>query len=288
MARWLDKFRRGAADELSPIFPEGRRGSTPEPAPAPEAAPDDTGGKPRVMVLGSSHIFAIGQGITLESPLHWSFKNLGDFCPGSRIVLPAEGGWEDYHLRPDLAAWLEKELRADRVLLTISGSDWLNYCLSNRPEPFDFILPSRPDLPEIEGARLIPYAEIRRELRQMVRNIVLGVETIRAHTDLPIAYIQSPPPIEDNEHMRATAMFDQEAIAARGVTPPILRLKLYLLHSEIVRDACEAAGVELVPVPAGTQTSEGFMRPECVGHDVMHANAAYGRSVVADLEARYA
>lgn len=243
-----------------------------------------------IQVLGSSHIFALYFGVRDNTRGKYEFKNLGDFCPGSRIVLPVEGDWEDYHLHPGLADWLNTEMKADQLVLTISGSDWLNYCISNRPEKFDFILPSHPDLDLIPDARIIPYAEIRRQMRNDIRHVLLGIKLIREAVSIPVSYIESPPPIGDNDHISRTAQFDRARIDAYGVTDPLLRRKLYLLHSELVAEACAESDVPLIRVPPHAQTPEGFLPLEGYKDDWIHANDTWGAVMLdhvhQELEAR--
>ncbi len=240
----------------------------------------------KVQVLGSSHIYSMLLGL-IETRNTFAFEYLGPYNFGSRIVVPEHGDWDDYALLPDLQAWLAA-LEADRLLLTISGSDWLNYCLSKREEEFDFILPSHPDLPEIEGARLIPYAEIRNELRLHIRHVVLGIRAISQAVSMPITYLEPPPPIDDDTHVMEHAPPELKALCeAHGVTKAPLRQKMFLLHSEIIREECERSGVEFFSVPAPNITEAGYMRAEHMKDDSMHTNNAYGSLMVKALDEKF-
>ena len=232
-------------------------------------------------------MFALASGRWGESPHQWEFKNIGDFCPGSRIVLPADGDMSEGWLRPDLAEWLDGHEHAELLLLTISGSDWLNHCLSVRPEPFDIIVPGRPDLPEIPNTRLIPYAEMKAMMRARIRHILLGLKLVAERARIPVVYVEPPPPIEDNEHLARTAPWEADAIEERGVTSPWLRLKMYLLQSELIAEACEESGVDFHRVPDTARTVDGFMTPEGVANDPFHATGTWGARVMADFDARY-
>lgn len=240
----------------------------------------------KVQVLGSSHIYAMLVG-RIETRNTFEFEYLGNYNFGSRIIVPEHGAWDDYALLPDLRAWLEA-LEADRLLVTISGSDWLNYCLSKREEEFDFILPSRPDLPEIDGARLIPYAEIRNELRLHIRHVVLGLRAISETISIPVVYIEPPPPIEDDAHvMEHAPPALKQLCLAHGVTKAPLRHKMFLLHSEIIREECGRSGVEFFPVPPSNITEAGYMRAEHIKDDSMHANNAYGAALLKVLDDKF-
>ena len=71
----------------------------------------------------------------------------------------------------------------------------------------------------------------------------------------------------------------------REVSPAPLRYKLWRLEAEIEAEVCRASGIELLPVPPAALTGSGFLRPDCY-LDPMHANAAYGRLVLAQLMER--
>lgn len=237
----------------------------------------------KVQVLGSSHMYSMLRGLVATRNT-FKFEYLGEYHFGSRIIVPEHGSWDDYALLPELRTWLEA-LEADRLLVTISGSDWLNYCLSKREEEFDFILPSRPDLPEIEGARLIPYAEIRAELRLHIRHVVLGLRAISETVSIPITYIEPPPPIEDDAHVGEYAPPGLKLLCqAHGVTKASLRQKMFLLHSEIIREECERSGVEFFALPPELISETGYMRAEHVKDDAMHTNDAYGGVLVRALD----
>jgi hypothetical protein len=239
----------------------------------------------RITLLGSSHVFALHAGIDSSFVHSYTLKHLADFQAGSRIVLPIDGGWEDYHLNPSLGEWLVNDLEADRIALTIGGSDWLHLCLTQRPEPFDFILPNHPDLAEIVGATLIPYTELKRQLRHIIRHVVLGIKLIRDCVTIPIDYIEPPPPLFDNDYVSKYSKQFHEHMETFGITDPVLRMKTYLLHSEIIAEACCQNNIRMFHVPEQAKTVDGYLIPDEVGTDPMHANSIFGRRVMKVYEA---
>ena len=74
-------------------------------------------------------------------------------------------------------------------------------------------------------------------------------------------------------------------IAERGVSPALLRFKLWRLHSGLYREACAALGVEFLPVPLEMQDVEGMLVPQAWNPDPTHVNALYGQHVLARLMA---
>ncbi|ACA17528.1 hypothetical protein M446_3119 [Methylobacterium sp. 4-46] len=244
-----------------------------------------------ILILGGSHMFPMKHAVDRAGPEstknEYIFKPIADFRPDARIVDPIDGGWTDYTLNADLDAWMAQGIHADRLALTISGSDYLSLCISNRPVHFDVTLPEQPDLEEIEGALMIPHAEIMRKMRAEIRHIVLGVELIRARCSVPITYLESPPPIEDNDHIIAHAGWAAGGIQAWGVSRPILRYKLWRIHSRVVADACLANGIEFLPLPPEVLNERGYMSEKAIANDVMHANEWFGSRMAAQLDAVY-
>jgi hypothetical protein len=246
--------------------------------------------KKKVLVIGSSHIFALAFSIKTDddSTHSYDFKNLGDFCPGSRIVIPVDGPMGEGELKSNLAEWLDQGGigDVDYVLLTISGTDWQNFCLTNRTPRFDITLPFMPDLPSDKEARPIPYAEMHRQLELYIRHIVMGVPMIRARipAHIPVGYIEPPPPIGDNDFIKAHAPYAAAEIEQHGVSPPALRMKMYQLHSHIVAEACRKAGVHFIRVPNSAKTPEGYLPPIGYKDDPIHANPDWGLLMIHELD----
>lgn len=244
-----------------------------------------------VILLGSSHVHALMIGATQSAHFGraventYSAKLLDEFIGRHNVVTPGpEPG--QYSLRPDVSEWLETSLQADVVLLTISGSNWIAFCASNREPKLDIILPFAPELDDLPDAQVIPYSEMRRRMRENISNIILGIEAFRRHipASVPVWYVEPPPPVEDNELIRQSPPFADE-IARLGVSDPILRLKMYRLHSDIIAEACAASGVPFLPVPDENKTDQGFLLPECVGNS-LHGNGLYGWRFVQEIERR--
>jgi len=237
----------------------------------------------KIAILGSSHVYALMAGVDSTVQNIYTSKLLQDFSGMHNIVRDDDPPT----LRDDVAEWIKNSLDADYLLLSISGSDWLAFCASNREPKIDIALPDHPELAQIPNARLIPLAEMRHAMTQRIRHVVRGITALRQSVapHIPIWYICSPPPVEDNELVRGTVTFAAE-IARHGVTDPVLRLKMYLLHSMIVSDTCTANGLPFILPPNETKSGQGYLALDCVGTDCFHANDQYGRYVIRDIERR--
>ena len=106
-----------------------------------------------------------------------------------------------------------------------------------------------------------------------------------------LALIGTPPPKKDSEKLRA--VLDREpfflAVAASmkadrdsvRITDPYVRLKLWYLLQDMLREAAGRRGAHFVAVPPECQDREGFLRDEFWAPDVTHANADYGHIMLA-------
>jgi len=59
-------------------------------------------------------------------------------------------------------------------------------------------------------------------------------------------------------------------------SPPLLRLKLWELTQDLLRDAVEGAGGVYVPCPPEARDDRGLLRREFWNEDITHANKAFG------------
>jgi len=107
----------------------------------------------------------------------------------------------------------------------------------------------------------------------------------------------TPPPKADNEAIRrgmqVHADFFTELASDLSLdpekaelAPACLRLKLWLLLQQMMRETAERLAVEFWPVSASAMTEEGYLRPEYWGEDATHANAAYGALMLDEYEKR--
>lgn len=153
-------------------------------------------------------------------------------------------------------------------------------------QPFDFILDENPDLPVAEGVDHLPQAQVAAILDRAVQaELVPILKALRAAAGAAIWHLESPPPIGDNDHVaqHLEDRFRQQGRVPR-VSPPAFRYKLWRLHSDAVRRACDSLGVRFVPHPDAAVDDRGFLRPEHVPANATHAAPSYGRLQLDQLE----
>ena len=233
----------------------------------------------RLLVIGNSHVEAVGQ------------RYQADLAEGRTPAMPIE---VVNVLEPEFRPLLEGGVlnaavvaRLDHpdnglVVSMLGGNDHNVLGLVNHPIPFDFVLPERPDLPLTPGADPIPSRLVRDQLRRRME-ILSYLKVIRDHARQPMIHLESPPPIPDEDHIRRHPRIFRESIAEHGVAPAVLRYKLWRVHSEIFREACEAADITFLPVPADMQDADGMMIPGAWNPDPTHGNLFYGARLIEQL-----
>jgi hypothetical protein len=236
----------------------------------------------RILVFGDSHTVALERAHTQRASSdnpHISVlrlskvkdgKEIGDISLDAAVSMVAESA-------PD-----------DLIASTIGGNLHQVVGLVQHPVAFDFIEPGDQSPPDSQPCVLIPYQTIwsffERSLR---RNDGQRIKTLREAAGRPIYHLLPPPPKESTAHIlqRNETAFQKAGIATKGVTPAPIRLKLWRLQCAVLRYLCTEWGFHLLPPPDGTQTPEGFLKPEYYKNDATHANAGYGELVLRQLEA---
>ena len=224
-----------------------------------------------MFIVGHSHIAAIeqaaaGLGVSYRSLNLWGF---------GRPVVYGDG---PPRLEPKLEAML-----GPYVISTVGGSAHDMVGLVQHPDPFDFVLPERPELPLIPGAQVLAYDAVRRTVEAMMEGEQLDLVRLLPGNGRRVLHLESPPPTGDDprmaEEMGMLAFVPKPNL---GPSPRWLRYKLWRVHSAIVREACKAAGVTFVPCPLAAFVDGDFMRLELYERPC-HANRDYGDLVMRQL-----
>ena len=169
------------------------------------------------------------------------------------------------------------------VFSAVGGSVHNVMAMVRHPRPFDFVLPSRPDLPMVAGAEIVPFAAFRRAMAASVEEYLQIMRLVVREATGPIFHLEPPPPLADGDRVLEDVPWIFFPDLTREVAPASLRYKCWQLHSELVAAFCVEAGIELIPVPLEAVDAGGYLRPE---HylDAMHVNASYGALVLAQMK----
>jgi hypothetical protein len=238
--------------------------------------------KGRILVIGDSHTAALEQANKKRA-------SSGNFDISVLRFSKIKNGKEIGDISVDAATSMVAESPPDDLITsTIGGNLHQVLGLVQHPVAFDFIEPGSPSSPDSQPCVLIPYQAIWAVFESRLRRKDgQRITTLREAAARPIYHLLPPPPKESAAHIlqRYEADFEKAGIAANGVTPAPIRLKLWRLQCAVLRSLCTEWDVRLLPPPEGTQTPEGFLKPEYYKNDATHANAGYGELVLRQLEA---
>lgn len=226
-----------------------------------------------LLCIGHSHVACVAQAAqTAAYPLQ--ALNFWEI-PGA--IRQEEAG-----PRFDIA--IEQQLRehAGPVFSLMGGAAHVVIGLAVHPRRFDFVLPSEPDRPLDQDAELIPSIAVQRILESEMGQYLALMSLVRGLCTGPMFHLEPPPPCADAAKILAHVPWALFPDRCREVSPVSLRYKLWRLHSQILSRWCADAGVDLLPVPAGTMDADGFIRHQYSG-DGVHGNARYGALVLEQM-----
>lgn len=212
--------------------------------------------------------------------------------PSHAHVSVLRGAW------PRDARYWNRCLRAaeqGHVALSWAGNQHsASFLIAPTPE-IDFVSSSRPDLGISPNAQVVAETALKAFFSPSFEGLrhLLG----RAHSkglSARIVVLGTPPPKADNERLRAylkSARFFQRKSANLGISlesarisSPQLRLKLWHLLQAMAAEIAEEFSCLFCPSPASAQDEQGFLRETFWMDDPSHANEAYGKAMLDQLQ----
>jgi len=82
--------------------------------------------------------------------------------------------------------------------------------------------------------------------------------------------------------MKNAGVFKQKFMEF-GITAPLVRYKLWKLHSKLIEDECKKLNIEFLLAPNKFIDANGFLTEEGYAKDTTHANSLYGREVISQI-----
>lgn len=231
------------------------------------------------VLAGSSHLVCFGVQLATED--------------GQTALSPLKDGNEDFlclngPFPRDKHYWRELlRLAADyKVFIVWRGNQHATQLFASDP-PFDFVLSDQPELPVVKDSIIIPEQMLRKKFSPTLDELEVLLENLAEVARHGVVICGTPPPKGDVTVIRATLNREKyfaERLAALGssadliplISPAIL-YKMWRLIQNMLRELAGRRQVQFVPVPAETQTSDGFLRREFWSSDVTHANNDFGR-----------
>jgi hypothetical protein len=243
-------------------------------------------GKVQLLIVGNSHVNCYG-GHLGRSPDDYEMNPIDEDRGFMRIGgAPNPGYW-------DAVVELAKTYR---IALLFLGNQHVAYFMFVEKQ-FDFALASHPGLVVDQGVELVPELQVREVFQPSMSHLeIVLTPMLDAGGPRPVV-LGTPPPKADDEAIRrgmqVHADFFTKLASDLSLDPEkaqlasaSLRLKLWLLLQQMMRETAERLAVDFWPVSASAMTEEGFLRPEYCHEDATHANAAYGALMLDEYEKR--
>lgn len=243
-----------------------------------------------LLIAGDSHIEAFG--VPLKSPD--GQQRLVDLNVAVNDVVGLVGGWPRNINDPFQAYWnAAREHASGRVVAILWGGNQhlANFLFAPDP-PLDFVVACNPSLPIDEAAHLISEEAIRALLVSPIQQIEPCVKELKASAR-KVLIVGTPPPKEDDAFLRTwmnkephfgrlASQLGLEAVAV-PLSPPLLRLKMWMSLQGLLKDLARRTGTNFVPVTKSVQTGIGYLAPDFYAKDVTHANREYGKIMLLEL-----
>lgn len=185
---------------------------------------------------------------------------------------------------------------ADDKIIAIhwSGNIHNSTFLLEADTPFDFHLPSRPELQPDSAAIIAPLKLIEEKLKPGINGLAETIATVAGGCPARLIVMHTPPPREDLSRQAGVASsseFWRNAMKRMGMDPDVprftrstVRLKLWTLLMEMTSRVAKEAGAEVMNVPPQALDALGFLRADLGAGDLTHAGRAYGDLVITQLQ----
>lgn len=236
----------------------------------------DMGFSGKIVVIGNSHAQAI--------------KTAAQECGGKVRGIPVEV----YKLHrkestagTDLSLTEARELLAslsenDLAVSIVGGNHFNIIGLIEHSRPFYVWGPHSSEDVCADERQVIPVAVMRSILEEAITGERKALRQLANAASCPLIHLEAPPPKGDNLFVerslaiRETQRFD----LGMGIAPPKLRLHLWKIQSQLLRDLCGKLSVRFLEAPEQALDEKGFLKRDYYNRDATHANAAYGALVL--------
>lgn len=202
------------------------------------------------------------------------YEPLYEFSNGKATINPAA--------LTDLQSSIDR-LKPSLVVALQGGAEHFVHGAVRSPQPFDFILPHRPDLPLPDDVQIIPYDLLQADLLTQMRLRWTLIAAIRPFGDFRLCCVSPPPPVRDSSTvLRELPDAWRDNAAKLGIPEPWTRYRIWFAFKEAARQATIEAGALWIDAPSETIDPDGFLKEE-FRRDGLHGNAAYGAAVLGQI-----
>lgn len=188
------------------------------------------------IVLGNSHLSSVilsleprlAEPVAPEDSIQYYVFNT--IKHGADFIWSVDAGESNYVLNPAVGEMANIRAPRDREKLYISmfgGNAHNVLTLKAHPKPFDFIVPSRRDLPLDESLEFVTLGYIDDFIRKLAQPYLLHMITLKNYSaGAEVFHFESPPPVKDNAFIMAHLEDWFKGDPDFTVAAPYLRLRV--------------------------------------------------------------
>lgn len=236
------------------------------------------------VVIGQSHVNAIAEAVAARGAERRSSGEIKVYRLESKGGLPEPGT-----LSTDEAVALVAQLPPSTpVFLSILGTYHNILGLLRSGEDFDYLL-DRGDAERSLNGTQVPHRAIAAAFESVFEDSN-AVKRLAAACRSPLYLLSVPPPKECNAFILESFMrqkkpvYRGKSVEDVGIESPERRVKLWLLESRLLERWAQSQQMRFIPPPTQAMDERSFLKRDFYGHDVTHANAAYGGLVIEQIE----
>jgi hypothetical protein len=251
----------------------------------------------RVLLVGHSHSGSINKAITKFADPALTRISAADFEYAQLKREPFHGLLLDS--RSQLTncgrALSERLAAADAAVLALEGN-WHNAIGMVECRPGFDLFGDGDGAPPDAGRQIIPRSLLEQVFAQRMESAMKSTEGVlraafadilafvREQAKCPCVLVEPPPPIPDQEKIARFRAVGPST--EHSVTPYAIRQKLWRLQCSLIRQYCDRAQVDYMPVPRGVFDAEGTLDPRAYEgvNDPTHMAPWYGKFVLQEID----
>ena len=232
----------------------------------------------RIFVFGDSHTRALKDALndfkllepSLDFDIHWMLSEKNGVVLGD--------------LRYEDALTAASELsESDLLVISLLGTGHNIFGLIEHDIPF-YLSDADQSEHTVPDKYLIPINLMYDMFFEFCRKNK-RIPGLKKATKAKVVHLMTPPPKGDNDYIKSKiSRYRDKVLGVHDINSTTLRLKLWQLEMQALRDVCEDYGIDIAPPPEHAIDAAGFLRVDYYGGDATHANTKYGKLVLSQLE----